>query len=344
MVHACESTTRAKQAVQEARRSIANAVEASPEEVIFTSGATESNNLALLGLSDFGVKSGRRHIVSTSIEHKAILEPLEVLGSRGFSVTHVSPDTTGKVSPGQILAAVRSDTLLVSVMQANNETGVVQPISEISSLLSASEAFFHVDAAQGFGKELDSLKNSRIDLISISGHKIYAPKGIGALVARRRGFERPPLTPLVFGGGQERGLRAGTLPVPLIAGFGLASDLAIREYASRRRACLMFKHALISHLGPLGAVFHGNLDEVLHNTLNLHFPGVDSEALMLALKEFVALSNGSACTSQSYKPSHVLEAMGLSPEAVKGAVRFSWYHDTPELDWTGIEGALRGLI
>ncbi len=323
----------AKQAVQKAREQVAAVVGAKREEVVFTSGATESNNLAILGLADFGRKSGRRHIVSTVIEHKAVLEPLEHLEARGFEVTLVECGLSGAVSHEEVLAAVREDTLLVSVMGVNNETGIRQPIEEICSGLEGRPAYLHVDAAQSFGKELKVLKNPRIDLLSVSAHKLYAPKGIGALVTRRRDYDRPPIEPLCFGGGQERGLRPGTLPVGLIAGFGLAGEIAVKQAKERAAKNAVFRSNLLKHLAALGPVFHGDQDLAVTHTLNFSVPGVDSEALMVALKDLVAVSNGSACTSSSYSPSHVLTAMGLTEDQVAGAVRMSWCHMTPEVDW-----------
>ncbi len=178
-------------------------VKAKRDEVVFTSGATESNNLAILGLAPHGEKTGRKHIVSTAIEHKAVLEPLEEMARRGFEVTLVRPTPGGWVEASEVRAAVRPDTVLVSMMHVNNETGVVQPIAELAELLRDHQAYLHVDAAQGFGKELEGLRHPRIDLISVSGHKIYAPKGVGALITRRRGYERVPLTPLMFGAGRS---------------------------------------------------------------------------------------------------------------------------------------------
>jgi cysteine desulfurase len=313
------------------------------EEVIFTSGATESNNLALLGLREFGEKTGRKHLVASGIEHKAVLEPLEHLAGRGFELTLVKPDASGAVSAAQVASALRPDTLLVSVMQVNNETGVIQPLGEIAQLLESHPAYFHVDAAQGFGKRMAELQDPRLDLISISGHKIYAPKGIGALVTRRRGYERPPLTPLTFGGGQERGLRPGTLPVALIAALGKAAELAVRDEAKRRSYCQKFKAAALNALIPVGGVPVGDQGRTVPSTLNISLPGLDSEAVMLALKDWVAISNGSACTSQNYSLSHVLTAMGLPEHQIRGALRLSWSHLTPEPDWSGITEAIRNL-
>ena len=324
---------RAKKAVQAARGQIAAVVDAAADEVVFTSGATESNNLAILGLAAHGSESERRHIVSTAIEHKAVLEPLEALEARGFSVTLVRPDANGVVTAEVISAALRPDTLLVSVMHANNETGAIQPLLDIADVLEGHGAFFHVDAAQGYGKDLDPLRSKRIDMISVSGHKIYGPVGVGALITRRRGFKRPPLTPLTFGGGQERGLRPGTLPVPFIVGLGVAAETALKDHQARRERCCDIRSRALSALEPLGIRMHSDPDLTLSHVLNFSVPGVDSEAVMVALKDVAAVSNGSACTSQSYTPSHVLEAMDLPHEAVSGAIRVSWCHLTPDVDW-----------
>ena len=334
---------RAKQAVQKARDQVAAVVKCQREEVIFTSGATESNNLALLGLREYGEKSGRKHIVATAIEHKAVLEPLEHLSVNGFEVTLVRPGTDGAVKASAIADAMRPDTLLVSVMHVNNETGVIQPLAEIAQALDKHEAFFHVDAAQGFGKRIEELQNHRIDLISVSGHKIYAPKGIGALIMRRRGYERLPVKPLAFGGGQERGLRPGTLPVALIVALGKAAELALREHTKRNAKCVVMKKEALAAFAKVGGIPTGDITNSIPNTLNIAVPGLDSEAVMLALKDTVAISNGSACTSQNYTASHVLTAMGLGEDHVKGALRFSWCHLTPAVDWVAIVAAIESM-
>ncbi|GAB40087.1 cysteine desulfurase DndA [Gordonia sputi] len=315
---------RAKERVNRARREVAEVVSAQPDEVIFTSGATESNNLAILGLGAFGEEANRKHIVSTQIEHKAVLEPLNVLAQRGFEVELIPPTRGGWVDPGHLLARVRDDTLLVSVMAANNETGVLQPVSEIAQGLSTRDTYLHVDAAQAFGKVVDPLRNSRIDMLSVSGHKIGGPKGIGALITRRRGYKRPPLAPMMFGGGQERGLRPGTVPVPLVAGIGLASTLALEECKEREESCKFVKDSLVRALEGLGARFNGDLDRSLSTVVNFSIKGIDAEAAIVALKDVVAISNGSACTSNSYTRSHVLIAAGISAEQVDGALRISW--------------------
>jgi cysteine desulfurase len=338
-----EYGARAKQAVQKARDQVAVVVNAKREEVIFTSGATESNNMAILGLAAHGLETGKRHLVGTRIEHKAVLEPLEAMEKRGFEVTWLDCDAQGRVKVEDLRAALRPDTLLVSIMAANNETGVRQPLDEVCRVLEGHDAYLHTDAAQAFGKDLEHLRKARIDLISVSGHKIYAPKGIGALITRRRGYDRPPLQPLVHGGGQERGLRPGTLPVALVAALGAASEVAVKDHEKRRKHCRMLKQAAMKSFGSLSPRIHGRPDETMDHVLNLAFPGIDSEALIVALKDLVAISNGSACTSSSYTPSHVIKAMGYSDDDANEAIRLSWCHMTPEVDWEGLAARVRNL-
>lgn len=335
---------RAKRAVNNARAQVAHVLDADPDGVVFTSGATESNNMALLGLAEHGRATGRRHIISTAIEHKAVLEPLERLAHEGFDVELVDPDSRGQVQADDVLSRLRDDTLLVSLMAVNNETGVIQPVREVADRLTGHEAYLHVDAAQAFGKEIDLLRHARVDLTSASGHKVFAPKGVGALVMRRRSFRRVPLTPLMLGGGQERGLRPGTVAVPLVAGLGLASELAERGHVERRARCADLRRDLLLSLTPLGAVVHGDEASVVPHILSFHLPSVDSEALMVLWKDEVAISNGSACTSASYTPSHVLTAMGMPSQAIAGTVRMSWSHDTtlPDLEALTSRLALAG--
>ena len=333
----------AKERVNLARSEIAAVVACKPDEVIFTSGATESDNIALLGLVRHGEETGRKHLISTKIEHKAVLEPLEALQRQGFEVTLLSPTSGGYVQPDAVAAALRPDTLAVSVMAANNETGVIQPIPEIADTLAGHDAYFHVDGAQAFGKEIDLLRSPRIDLISMSGHKIYAPKGIGALVTRRRGYKRPPLQPITYGGGQERGLRPGTLPVPLVAGFGTAARLALRDHDKRAGTCAALKRDILEALAPLDAQVNGTLERTVPHALNVSIPGIDAEAAMVALKDLVAISNGSACTSHSYEPSHVLQAMGATEDRARGALRISWSHLTPTANWEAVTERLASV-
>lgn len=338
-----EYGVRAKQAVQRARDQVATVVATQRDEVIFTSGATESNNLAILGLTKHGERSGCRHLICTSIEHKAVLEPMEALAAAGFDVTFVPPTSEGFVEPQAIASALRKDTLLVSVMHVNNETGVIQPLAEIGEALGGHPAFFHVDAAQGFGKDIEPLRSRRVDLISVSGHKIYGPKGVGALITRRRGYTRPPLSPLFYGGGQEKGLRPGTIPVPLVVGLGLAAELALNHHDERAEACRVYRQKVLRALEPLSPVIHGGLERMLPHVLNISFPGVDSEAVMVALKDIASISNGSACTSHSYQPSHVLKAMALSEPCIRGGVRISWCHMTEDADWESVVTAIMNV-
>jgi cysteine desulfurase len=321
----------AKRRVAQARREVAAVTAVEPDEVIFTSGATESNNIALLGLRTAMVESGCRHIVSSKLEHKAVLEPVEQLERDGFEVTWLSANADGVVDIEQLKDALRDDTGLVSLMHVNNETGTLQPVQEFASVLEGHPAYFHVDAAQGFGKDMAGPRTERVDLVSASAHKLHGPKGIGALIMRRRGYERPPLTSLMFGGGQERGLRPGTLPVHLIAGFGVAARLGLDEAADRRNRTLAFRTRALEALAPLSPTINGSA--ALPHVLNVSFPGADAEAVIVATKDLIAVSNGSACTSSRYEPSHVLVAMGLDEQRIAGAIRMSWSHLTEEPDW-----------
>lgn len=317
-----EYGTRAKKAVQKAREQIATIAGCQPDEVIFTSGATESNNLAILGLRKHGEKTGKKHIISTAIEHKAVLEPLEHLRDEyGFEVDFIRPDLSGAIAAEQVRGLLREDTLLVSVMHVNNETGIIQPIEKIAEILSGSEIFLHVDAAQSFAKLKDPLINPRIDMISLSGHKLCGPKGVGALVTRRRKYRRLPLSPLAYGGGQEFGLRPGTLPVHLIVGIGeAAKKLANRDFLSE----VTLDHYIAEISGQLvghDLVPIGDCSKRVPFILSFAITGLDSEAIILKLKDTVSVSNGSACTSASYEVSHVLSAMGV--EEAGSVIRLS---------------------
>lgn len=331
-----EYGAKAKSAVAGARSAVAELLGADDDEVIFTSGATESNNMAILGLEEFGRREGRRHLITSAQEHKAVLEPIEKLRSRGFEVTVISPGVDGLVGATALKAALRPDTLLVSLMHVNNETGVIQPLSEYVETLRGHSAFLHVDAAQSFGKLIEPLKDRRIDLISASGHKIFAPKGVGVLLARCRDYNEPPLEPLMYGGGQEKGFRPGTIPVHLVASFGEASRLAKTNADARLRTCAVTKKSAVMALEKVGGVPNGNQDQCIGSTLNISFPGLDSEALIVQLKELIAISNGSACTSSSYTFSHVLRSMGLDNDRIRSALRISWCHLTPEVDWEAV--------
>ena len=333
---------RAKEAVEKAREQIAELLAAKPDEVIFTSGATESNNLAILGLANWGRRHGKTHIISTHLEHKAVLEPIDVLAKDGFEVDLVAPEKNGRVDAAKIVSLLRPTTLLVSLMHANNETGVIQPIDEVAKALAHHPAYFHVDAAQTFGKLIEPLRNHRIDLLSASGHKIYGPKGVGVLLVRHRGKQKVPLAPLVHGGGQEHGLRPGTLPVPLIAGLGLAAEIGAKDHEAREAKCRAFRERFLCAIEPLHPKIHGEEGQVLAHTVNLSFPGISAEEGMVKIRDLVAVSNGSACTSSSYQPSHVLKAMRLAKDEIIGAMRFSWCHLTPDPDWATMVEKLKG--
>jgi cysteine desulfurase len=325
----------ARNAVEKARQQVADVVQCELPDVVFTSGATEANNLAILGLREFGESQGRKHIITTAIEHKAVLEPIEFLEKIGFSVTVVPTETDGTVSPTAIANALTDDTLLVSVMHVNNETGMIQPLAEIANLLHDRHTYLHVDAAQGFGKELELLRNPQIDLISISGHKIYAPKGVGALITRRRrNGERPPLVPLMYGGGQERGLRPGTLPVALIAGLGEAARLALDENRTRTERTQDIAQSVLKFIHESNGVVNGDRRTAIPNIINASFRGLDSEAFIVATKDLIAISNGAACSSHSYEVSHVLKSMNLDEWRLRSAIRFSFSHesDLPDID------------
>ena len=318
----------AKKAVHEATDNVVSLVNASRNEIIFTSGATESNNIAILGLKDYGLKNNKKHIITSAIEHKAVLEPIQELEKVGFEVDIINVDKSGRVNPNDIKDKLREDTLLISIMGVNNETGVIQPINEIIEVIKDHDCYFHVDAAQMYGKDIDTLSNKRIDLMSISGHKVFGPKGIGALVTRLRNFNKPPLQPLFFGGGQQAKLRPGTLPVHLIVGLGVAAKIAKKNLKKRQEQNKKIYDQIIKLMKSLNGNLNGDEKYLLGNCINFSIPTVDAEAFMLTTKDLISISNGSACTSSTYEPSHVIKAMNDNENIVKGAVRISWCHLT----------------
>jgi cysteine desulfurase len=322
---------KAKTLVERARAQIASLLARDSEEIVFTSGATESNNLVLLGLISHGLSASRKHVLATCIEHKSVLEPLDKLRALGFEVELAPVTAGGYVEPAAVHCRLRRDTLLVTMMHANNKTGVLQPVIEVAGLLADSGVLLHVDAAQTFGKQVDELKRLDCDFLSISGHKIYGPSGIGALVVGRRRFRRVPLTPIMYGGGQERGLRPGTLPVPLIVGLGAAAELAGKEYRVRRVRAERLKRRFLIAMASIDHRINGDLARTQSHVVNISFPGVDSEALMRALHSEIAISNGAACASSGHAPSHVLKSMGLPEDQIESAVRFSWGPGVPKI-------------
>ncbi|AHF06057.1 cysteine desulfurase family protein [Desulfitobacterium metallireducens] len=318
--------TNAHKQVEKAREQVASLLGIAKNEVIFTSGATESDNLAVLGLAEHGINTNKKHIITTAIEHKAILKPFKILKEQGFEVDFISPDESGRIDAQELLSKVRSDTLLVSVMHANNETGIIQPVQEIGQALCDTETYFHIDAAQSCGKLVDELKLLKYDLLSLTAHKMYGPQGIGALVLRTKKYKKPPIKPIMFGGDHESGLRPGTLPVALILGLGKACEIAEQEKAMNLEVYRTTKKQIMDAITSSGVEFeiNGDPQHSMPNTLNISFLGVDSEALMLATKQYCSISNGSACTSHDYSHSHVLTAMGLSDECIESAIRISW--------------------
>jgi cysteine desulfurase len=333
----------AKRRVVAAREQVSAPLGAAPEGVIFTSGATEANNLAILGLAPALREADRMHVITSAVEHKAVLEPAQALERQGFDVTIVPVDEAGRIDLRAFSAALRPTTGLVSLQHANNETGVLQPVLEVAEHLDGHPAYLHIDAAQGYGKRFDELRCERVDLLSLSAHKFHGPKGVGALVMRRRGFRFPPIASLTFGGGQERGLRPGTLPVHLIAGLGTAAELAEREIVDRTAHVERLRDELLDGLQSLSPQVNGAGAPHLPNIASLSFDAIDAEAALVALRDLVAVAVGSACTSTSYEESHVLVAMGLPPARRQSALRFSWDHMTASPDWKAVAASLAAL-
>lgn len=319
----------ARQIVEKARQSVADLLGIKKDEVFFTSGATESDNIAILGLQDYAEKTGKKHIITTAIEHKAVLEPLGILENKGYKVTYIRPDKSGRINADELLSNIHDDTFLVSVMHANNETGVIQPVDMIGEELSKINVLFHIDAAQSFGKLVDELRNTKYNMLSASAHKMYGPQGVGALILRKKRYKLPPVNSIMYGGSQEHGIRPGTVPTALIAGFGKACDIAVNEYKNNLELYKKIKDAIISLLNASGIDYNinGDVNYSMPNTINISFKGINSEALMLATKQYCAVSNGSACNSHSYKPSHVLSAMGFDIERIESAIRISCGYD-----------------
>lgn len=321
--------TEAKEIVSSARKKIADILAVDSTDVFFTSGSTESNNMATLGLLDYAIESGRNHLITTSIEHKFILEAMKHLQEKGCVVDFVSPDASGRVKPEQILNLVTDKTLLVSMMHVNSETGIIQPIEEIGAALAKTKTYFHVDATQGFGKLNDSLRNAKYDMLSITAHKLGGPQGVGAFIMRRDcTYRRPPVKQLMYGGQQERGYRPGTTPVALVAGFALAAELCDKEADAHMERCKAIKQSFLESVNGLNYTLNGDQKYCLPSTVNISFHGVDAEGIFLAVKDDYAFSNGSACNSGSHAPSYVLKAMGLDEARIAEAVRISWNYNT----------------
>ena len=311
----------AEAAIQQARETLADAIHATPEEIIFTSGATEANNLAIKGVAESYFQKGR-HIITVQTEHNAVLDPCAYLETLGFEITYLPVQPDGLLDLSELETALRADTVLVSVMAANNEIGVLQPLKEIGLLCKERGIIFHTDAAQGIGKIPLDVQEMQVDLMSLTAHKIYGPKGVGALYVRRR-HPRVKIAPQIHGGGHERGLRSGTLYVPQIVGFAKAVALGLAEMESECDRLMTLRQRLWEQLQSLESVFlNGHPTQRLAGNLNISVGGVDGQALLLGLQSVMAVSSGSACTSAKIAPSHVLEAIGRSPELAFASVRF----------------------
>lgn len=311
----------ARAAIKCAREAIATGINATPEEIVFTSGATEANNLAIKGVAEAYLNQGR-HIVTVATEHRAVLDPCAYLESLGFEVTYLPVPSDGLLDMEKLATAIRDDTILVSVMAANNEIGVLQPLKEIGARCHSRGVLFHVDAAQAIAKIPLDVAEMNIDLMSLTAHKIYGPKGIGALYVRRRD-PRVKLASQIQGGGQEQGRRSGTLCTPQIVGFAKALEIGMATMESESARLLQLKKQLWSYFEPLGGIYlNGNFTNSLPGNLNLSIEGTEGSALLLGIQSVVAVSSGSACSADSTDPSHVLLALGRSKNLARASLRF----------------------
>ncbi len=312
----------AKEAVEKSRKIIAKELNTSAREIVFTSGATESINLAIKGISE-KLKAKGRHIVTQVTEHNAVLDTCSALEKRGWEITKLPVQQDGRIDPKLIEDAIRKDTVLVTIMHANNEIGVIQPVRQIGNICKRHGVYFMVDASQSFAKISVDAKEINIDLLAFTAHKIYGPKGIGALFIKKK---NPPveLELQMDGGGHERGFRSGTLPVALIVGFGKAVELCSRDRDAENKRLKQFRDQLIDDImtAHTDVILNGSRDQRLSNNLNLCFPGIEAETLIMNMKN-IACSTGSACTSASLEPSHVITALGYDTELAHTAIRFS---------------------
>lgn len=336
----------ANKAVEQAREQVGALIGARFRDVIFTSGATESNNLAIKGLAA-RAPAGRRHIVTVATEHRAVLDPCGALERDGFRVTYLSVDREGRIDLEQMRAAVSAETLLVSAMSANNEIGVLHPLAEIAEIAHAHGALFHCDAVQSAGMSPPNARDLGIDLISLSAHKIYGPKGIGALYVAKRN-PSIELEALIDGGGHERGFRSGTLNVPAIVGFGKAADICKAESATDAQRLRALRDRLWTALSSVeGIHLNGPPEPRLPNNLNIRVDDVHGETLLKAIAPDVAVSSGAACATASAEPSHVLRAIGLSDEDARASIRFGLgrFNSEQDIDAAAavVEGAVRQL-
>jgi cysteine desulfurase len=311
---------KAEEAAEKGRRQVADLISADPREIVWTSGATESDNLAIKGVAHFYVKKGK-HIVTSKIEHKAVLDTCRQLEREGYEITYLEPNEKGLISPEQVSEAIREDTVLVSLMHVNNEIGVINDIKAIGAITRAKGVLLHVDGAQSVGKIPVDVNDLNIDLMSISAHKMYGPKGIGALYVRRK--PRVRIEAQMHGGGHERGMRSGTLATHQIVGFGEAARIAGEEMEQDHAKVLALRNRLWAGLSDMEAVYvNGDFDQRYPGNLNISFAFIEGESLMMSLKD-LAVSSGSACTSASLEPSYVLRALGMEDELAHSSIRFS---------------------
>jgi len=331
-----------EEATEIARQQVADAIGASSKEIVFTSGATESNNLALKGVARF-FKDKKNHIITVTTEHKCVLDSARHLEQEGFEVTYLPVEKNGLIDLEKLKAAITDRTVLVSVMMINNEIGVIQPIKEIGAICRERDVFFHTDAAQSFGKMPINVDEMNIDLMSISAHKIYGPKGIGALYVRRR--PRVRLVPMINGGGQERGMRSGTLPTPQVVGFGEAARIAVAEMAADasriRYLSDKFLHAIVDSVPDV--FLNGDREQRWPGCLNLSFAYIEGESMIMAIKD-LAVSSGSACTSASLEPSYVLRSIGVGEDLAHTSIRFGFGRFTTEAEVDEAIRIVRGSI
>jgi len=336
--------TTAKEIVAKSRAEIAEILNVDKTDLLFTSGATESNNIAVTGLLQHALITGNNHFITTSIEHKAVLEPMKHLIEHGCIVDFVNPDSSGRVNVDEIMSKVTDKTLLVSVMHVNSETGIIQPIEELGLALSKKRTYFHIDATQSFGKLNESIRRLKFDMLSFTGHKFGGPQGIGGLVLRRGSdYNRPPVLPLFYGGPQERGIRPGTTPVALVAGLALAARLCEEEHIEQQTNCLAIKNSFLKAISGLSYKINGDPKFCLPSTINISFDGVDAEGVFVTLKDDYAFSNGSACTSGSFAPSYVLTAMGLEDSRIASALRLSW-DGSVNVDFSNLVKYIRSVV
>ena len=327
---------KAEEVVENARAQVAELINADPREIVWTSGATESDNLALKGIAHF-YKSRGKHIITSKIEHKAVLDTARQLEKEGYDVTYLNPDKEGIIQPESIRDAIRDDTILVSLMHANSEIGTITDIKSIGEITRNKGVIFHVDAAQTVGKIPIDLQQMNVDLLSISGHKLYGPKGVGVLYVRRK--PRIRIEAQIHGGGHERGMRSGTLATHQIAGLGKACAIAKAEMVEEQAHILKLRNDFYDQLKDIDEVYlNGSLTQRIPGNLNLSFAYIEGESLMMALKD-LAVSSGSACTSASLEPSYVLRALGLNDELAHSSIRFGIGRFTTkeELDYAALQ-------